>query len=80
MVYVYHGSTTVYVYRGVGAQPVGFTRTCVQVTCVGYSIAGDRYGVTKSHLWCDPCYTLLVLPKILSRRFVTISIPGHCML
>ena len=69
---VYHGSTTVYVYRGVycgvWARPAGFTCTCVQVTCIGYGIAGDRYGVTKSHLRCDPCYTLFTSPPTVANN------------
>ena len=48
----------------------------MQVTCDRYGIAGDRYGVTKTHLRCDPgpCYTL-----ILDGSFATTWIPTSDM-
>ena len=49
--------------RGIKRKPAGSTCTCVQVTCDRYGIAGDRYGVTKSHLQCDPCYILYIGPS-----------------
>ena len=57
--------TTVLVHRSIGLKTMGFTCSCIACTCGRYSVTGDRYGVTQSHLQCDPCYTLaLFWPKI----------------
>src|ERR1700678_3602885 len=48
------------VYRGDEAKPSVQTCTCVDRTCNGCGVTGDRYGVVQSHLRCDPCYTLTV--------------------
>ena len=54
----YHGNAAVYWNCGVEKKPMVLTCTCVQVTCDRYGIDRYRCGVMKSHLQCDPCYTL----------------------
>jgi len=53
--------TAVSVHHGVKAKTVGQTRTHTTCTCDRCSVTGGGYGVTQSHLQCDPCYTLMAL-------------------